>query len=109
MALGVELVDPLRDARWGELLTSSHAAGPFHHPLWLRLLHTQYGYGLGAVCVTEADGRLAAGLPFARIHSRLTGPRLVALPFSDLCAPVVSRTASEPGLEALVGAIEEEQ
>ena len=104
-----ELIDPLQDPRWVELLHSSADGGPFHHPRWLELLHAQYGYGVRAVCVTETDGRLAAGLPFALVHSRLTGTRLVALPFSDLCVPVVSRTASEWGLEALARAIEGEQ
>jgi CelD/BcsL family acetyltransferase involved in cellulose biosynthesis len=41
-----------------------------------------------AVCV-KRDGRICSGLPFAEVHSALTGHRLVSLPFSDHCAPLV--------------------
>jgi CelD/BcsL family acetyltransferase involved in cellulose biosynthesis len=103
-----EVIDPLKDPRWVGLLRGSADAGPFHHPLWLALLKAQYGYEVGAVCVAEPHGRLAAGLPFARIDSRLTGTRLVSLPFSDLCPPVVSDAARAGALDALGEALVEE-
>jgi len=94
---GHELIDPLEDARWADLVATSPTAEIFHDPLWLALLRDEYGYELSASCVV-ADGRIEAALPFARIKSRLTGNRLVALPFSDTCGP---RLAADAGLEAL--------
>ena len=35
------------------------------------------------------DGELANGIVFCRVESRLTGRRLVSLPFSDHCDPLV--------------------
>jgi CelD/BcsL family acetyltransferase involved in cellulose biosynthesis len=87
--LCVETLDPLADPRWQRFVESSPSGGIFHHREWLRLLHEQYGYWLLAHCVTE-DGELLAGLPFALVSSRLTGKRLVAVPFSDVCAPVLA-------------------
>ena len=108
-ALRHERVDPLADERWLALLRQSPDAGPFHHPAWMELLHEQYGFGIQAVCVATDDGELAAGLPVARIRSRLTGTRLVALPFSDVCAPAVSRAAPDGALAALAEALADEQ
>jgi CelD/BcsL family acetyltransferase involved in cellulose biosynthesis len=104
-----ERVDPLADERWLALVRRSVDAGPFHHPLWLELLQAQYGLGISGVCVVSADGGLAAGLPVARIESRLTGTRLVALPFSDLCLPAVSDAAPKEARAALADALAEEQ
>lgn len=87
------IVDPLADRRWRTLLAESPEASVFHHPAWLRLLQTSYRYGLSACCVATEDGRLVAGLPVATVASRLTGRRLVALPFSDLCPAVVGEGA----------------
>jgi CelD/BcsL family acetyltransferase involved in cellulose biosynthesis len=87
-ALRVQTLDPLTDARWQRFVEDSANGSIFHHAEWLRLLNDQYGYPMHAHCVTSADGEILAGLPFARIKSRLTGTRLVAVPFSDMCAPV---------------------
>lgn len=76
------LIDPVSDARWRELVDADRAAQIFHHPLWLQLLQDNYGWQFGAPF--EGD----AGIPFAWVTSRLTGKRLVALPFSDLCPPL---------------------
>lgn len=86
--MSAAIVDPCTDARWGELLASSPQACVFHHPAWLSLLRECYGYEIAAWALEGRDGTLAAGLPVARIASRLTGTRLVALPFSDVCPPL---------------------
>ena len=73
----------------------------FHQPAWLRLLAGEYGYEFEACCLVGPADRIAAGLPWARIESRVTGRRLVALPFSDACPPLVDG-ASEEDLAAAV-------
>jgi CelD/BcsL family acetyltransferase involved in cellulose biosynthesis len=101
----VERIDPLVDERWDALLRRSHAAGPFHHPLWLDLLRVQYGYGIEALCVMDSTGLPLAGLPLARVRSALTGERLVSLPFSDICAPLVADGAADEAVAALAQAL----
>lgn len=91
------VVDPVTDPRWAALVARSPEALIFHHPAWLALLSRQYRYAFEAVAI-ERDGELAAGLPVARVASRLTGRRLVAVPFSDLCPPLA---ASAPDRQEL--------
>jgi CelD/BcsL family acetyltransferase involved in cellulose biosynthesis len=102
-------VDPIREERWREFIDRCPAATAFHHPAWLRLLGDQYGYDMRAVCVEGADGRIEAGLPLARIHSLLTGKRLVALPFTDACPPLVASDAPADARDALDQALRAEQ
>jgi CelD/BcsL family acetyltransferase involved in cellulose biosynthesis len=101
-------IDPISDPAWLALIEDSGSATIFHHPEWLRLLRSQYGYSLSACCVEE-EGEIEAGIPIARIESRLTGRRLVSLPFSDVCPPVLSPGAKPTALDALGAALAEER
>jgi CelD/BcsL family acetyltransferase involved in cellulose biosynthesis len=83
------VIDPIADPTWLDLVETSPTSEAFHHPRWLRLLRDQYGYGIEAVCIANGAG-IEAGIPIARVESRLTGRRLVSLPFSDTCAPVLA-------------------
>jgi CelD/BcsL family acetyltransferase involved in cellulose biosynthesis len=89
----VLIIDPLTDPRWEVLRERADGGTVFHHPAWLRLLHAQYGYEITAWCLEGDHGRLAGGLPVALVQSRLTGTRLVALPFSDASPPLIDRAA----------------
>ena len=94
-------VDPLVEPSWIDLVERSPGATVFHHPAWLELLRATYGYATTACAVAGEDGRLLAGLPVAEVSSRLTGRRLVALPFSDLCPPLVAAGAPAGTAHAL--------
>jgi CelD/BcsL family acetyltransferase involved in cellulose biosynthesis len=101
-------LDPISDPAWLALLKGSRSATVFHHPRWLELLRSQYGYAIYACCIEE-NGEIAAGIPIARIASRLTGKRLVSLPFSDICPPVLADRADRGALDSLVRALAEER
>jgi len=100
-------IDPLADPQWLGFVERSPSAEVFHHPRWLELLRAQYGYELGACCVANGNG-IEAGIPIARVESRLTGRRLVSLPFSDVCSPAVTADAEPGAAEALGRALAEE-
>lgn len=106
MAPSAIRIDPLADPRWSALLAAAPEARVFHHPAWLELLAAQYGYAVGAVAIAGEDGALQAGLPFCRVASRLTGTRLVALPFSDLCPPLAAAGTPPAALAALGAALQ---
>src|SRR5262245_21473214 len=101
------LIDPLADPAWIEFIESGENAEVFHHPRWLELLRAQYGYEFQARCIGNGRG-LETGIPIARVESRLTGRRLVSLPFSDICPPVSSPEARPGSLDALGAALAEE-
>lgn len=87
-------LDPVTDQRWRALVDRADDAGIFAHPAWIGLLADQYRYPVFAVGV-ERDGELVCGLPVAELRSRLTGRRLVALPFSDVVTPVFGEAGGD--------------
>jgi CelD/BcsL family acetyltransferase involved in cellulose biosynthesis len=100
-------IDPVGEPDWLALVDGSPSGEIFHHPRWLELLREQYGYEFRACCVENGNG-IEAGIPIARVESRLTGKRLVSLPFSDVCSPALATGASAGALDALVAALSEE-
>ena len=103
------LLDPLNDPRWAGLVDRCPQASIFHHPAWLGLLNERYRYPLAAAAVLDSGGEPVAGLPLALVASRLTGRRLVALPFSDVCPPLLAPGGSSDTLQLLAEAVEGER
>lgn len=83
----VEIVDPRSDSRWQALLACQPST-IFHSPQWLSVLADTYGFAPKAVLASDRLGFPQAGMPFCAV-SDLTGRRLVSLPFSDFCDPLV--------------------
>jgi len=83
-------VDPVSDHRWAALVESHPRASVFHSTNWLQALRAVYGYEPVVVTTCAPGEPLTNGLAFCRIKSWLTGRRLVSLPFSDHCEPLVN-------------------
>jgi hypothetical protein len=82
-------IDPLQDSRWPEFLEMHHMASLFHSKEWLDALQRTYGYSGSVLTTSEPGQRLTNGLAFCRVQSWLTGRRLVSVPFSDHCSPLL--------------------
>jgi CelD/BcsL family acetyltransferase involved in cellulose biosynthesis len=82
-------LDPTRDARWDALLQRHPEASIFHTREWLEALRQTYGYEPVAFTSSPPGCPLTNGFPFCRISHWLSGRRLVSLPFSDHCTPLV--------------------
>jgi CelD/BcsL family acetyltransferase involved in cellulose biosynthesis len=100
----VHEIDPLADTRWDELVASHPNASVFHTRAWLDALHKSYGYRPVAYATTRGT-QLEEAVVFCRVESRLTGRRLVSLPFSDHCQPLASGAA----LDAILAHVREHQ
>ena len=87
--MAVYTVNPLEDRRWAELLQRHDRASIFHTPGWLEALRRTYGYCPLVLSTSSPAHDLENGIVFCEVRSRLTGRRLVSLPFSDHCDPLV--------------------
>ena len=85
----VYTLDPLRDGRWDAFVGQHPRGSVFHTSGWLEALRRTYGYEPFAVTTTEPGRELRNGMVLCRVRSWLTGSRLVSLPFSDHCEPLV--------------------
>ncbi len=88
----VYAVDPLHDPRWAEFLDQHPHASVFHTKPWLEALLRTYQYEPLVLSTSAPRQEINNGLVFSQINSRLTGRRLVSLPFCDHCEPLVSAT-----------------
>jgi CelD/BcsL family acetyltransferase involved in cellulose biosynthesis len=86
--LNVVCVDPRTDLLWRKLLEQA-PSGVFHSPDWIQVLTDTYGWEAHAYVILSDNGEPCAGIPFCRIADML-GERIVALPFSDYCDPLVN-------------------
>lgn len=87
--MDVYAIDPLSDPRWPEFLQDSPRASVFHTRGWLESLRCTYGYKPVVYTTSSPASPLTNGWAFCQIRSWLTGKRLVSLPFSDHCDPLV--------------------
>jgi hypothetical protein len=85
----VHVIDPLTDSRWPELVERHPQATVFHTRRWIDALRRTYGYEPYAL-TTTGSGPLHDGLVLCRVRTWLAR-RLVSLPFTDHCDPLVDR------------------
>ena len=90
----IHRTNPLEDARWERFLQKHPRSSVFHTRGWLEALRRTYGYQPIALTTTASGQELEDALLFCRVESWLTGRRLVSLPFSDHCEPLVDDEAT---------------
>jgi hypothetical protein len=81
-------IDPIKDTRWSEFIRQHRSASVFHSMGWLEALRSTYGYDPVVFTTSSASDELSNGVLFCKVHSWVTGSRLVSLPFSDHCEPL---------------------
>jgi CelD/BcsL family acetyltransferase involved in cellulose biosynthesis len=91
-------IEPLTDPRWEGFVDSHSSGSVFHSTAWLETLRRTYGYEPVAYTQSAPDEDLHDSLLFCRVESWLTGARLVSLPFSDYCEPLLRTTGDLPVL-----------
>src|SRR5438067_1875924 len=90
--MSVYQIDPVSDPRWSEFLQTNRGASVFHTAGWMDALRRTYGYEPVAYTTSPPCTMLDNGWVFCRVRSWLTGRRLVSLPFSDHCDPLVQES-----------------
>ncbi len=86
-------INPLHDERWPEFLKLHPRASVFHSRAWLAALQRTYGYTPIVYTTSPPGDRLQNGLAFCKVESWITGRRLVSVPFSDHCEPLIEEAA----------------
>lgn len=102
-AINATIFNPLQDARWDAFVAAHPRASVFHSRAWLTAL--QQTYGFQPLLLADADdAAIRQAVVFCQVRSALTGNRMVSLPFSDHCEPLVDSTDALGELLAAVPA-----
>jgi CelD/BcsL family acetyltransferase involved in cellulose biosynthesis len=81
-------IDPRTDPLWSQLLERQRDS-LFHSGLWLEVLHRTYQMDIQANLLLNDAAEPEAGIHYCAI-SDIRGERIISLPFSDYCDPLVS-------------------
>jgi lipid II:glycine glycyltransferase (peptidoglycan interpeptide bridge formation enzyme) len=84
----ISIIDPTTDSRWEKFVNSQKHSTIFHTSAWARVVKDTYGYLPQYYALENEADQFKAAIPFYLVKSRLTGKRLVCLPFSDYCWPL---------------------
>jgi hypothetical protein len=82
------IIQDLSDERWLSFIRANSQSIFFHHPAWINLISTCYGYRPFIITICDENGEIVAGLPVMEILSILKTKRWVSLPFTDFCNPL---------------------
>jgi CelD/BcsL family acetyltransferase involved in cellulose biosynthesis len=99
----VYTIDPMEDPRWPRLLAEHDLATLFHSREWLSALQRTYGYSASVVTTCAPGENLTNGLVYCRVESRITGKRMISVPFADHCAPLIETAKTLNALVSQLG------
>ena len=102
-------IDPLQDPRWPGLTERHPSASVYHSRPWLQALQLTYGYEPIAVTTAQPTAPLGNAVVFCIVRSWLTGDRLVSLPFSDHCEPLLTHPEEFRALTSCIETIRQQQ
>jgi hypothetical protein len=91
LEVSVYEIDPIQGPRWAEFLRWQPRASVFASPGWLEALRRTYGFDPFVLTTSPPGFELRNGLPLCRVKSWLMGHRMISLPFSDHCEPLMDR------------------
>lgn len=88
--MNIRTINPETDSRWNDFVDKHPHGCVFHHSAWSQVLNRSFPQLHPFYCVAEDENSIIQGaIPCAWVISRITGKRLVSLPFSLYCDPLV--------------------
>lgn len=84
------IANNLNDPRIIQFLLVNEHSSVYHHPAWLKAIFNTFSHIPYYVIIEGSDGNIGGLLPFVAINSLITGRRIVSLPFSTYCNPLIS-------------------
>ena len=94
MAHTIRSVIPEENGQWDGFVYAHPKASIFHHSAWKQVLNSTFGHDPFYVVVEKA-GCITGVYPFMQVKSRFTGTRMVSLPLTSFCSPLVPVAALE--------------
>ena len=96
MSTKLKVINPEIDKRWDEFVIRHPQGSIYHHSAWGNILRLTYKYIPFYVALERSEtGEFEGIVPFMLVKSRLTGKRLISLPFAAYCNPLIPETEVE--------------
>jgi len=99
----VKLINPLDDKRWDTFVENHPCSTIYQHSCWMKVIALTYKHVRPLCFILENEKRnIHAAMPCFIVKSRLLGTRIVSLPFTSYCDPLVE---DKKDLDKLLDAI----
>lgn len=85
---GVTRVESEIPSGWSDFVARSDSATIYHDAPWLEVIARTYGFRPRYLTLTDGSGEIGAILPMFLVSSRLTGRRLISLPYTNAVGPL---------------------
>ncbi len=86
----INVINPSHDSRWDEFIKKHPLGCVFHHSAWKEVIENTFPQVKPFYFIVEdANGSIRGGIPLFFVKSWITGSRLVSLPFSLYCDPLI--------------------
>lgn len=103
----IHIIDPSSDSRWNDFVEKHPFGCIFHHSAWKEVLEKTFPQLKSFYFIAEdSDAFIRSAIPFFWVNSWITGSRLVSLPFSLYCDPLVE---TQEVFNLLINAVMEKQ
>ncbi len=89
---------------WDDFVEEHPAGWICHLSCWQEILEQSFSHISNSTLVLKSNESIDAGLPLYTVKSRLTGTRIVSVPFASLCDPLV---CDDQGMEYLFAKAQE--
>ncbi len=103
----IERINPVENKEWDEFVEQHPLSSFYHQSAWARVIEESFSHARSCYFVLRnyAD-EIDAGLPLFLVRSKILGDRLISIPFTPHCDPLVR---SELQWEILLDAVIEYQ
>jgi len=99
----LKIINPLEDNRWDAYAINHKAGTIFHTSHWARVIEKTYGFTPFYCILEDPGGKIVAGVPFFLIKDAWRGRRLICLPFTDSCSPLINgEQVVEPLIKGMI-------
>jgi lipid II:glycine glycyltransferase (peptidoglycan interpeptide bridge formation enzyme) len=93
----IKVVDVENDPRWDAFVAAHPQASIYHHSAWIKVIARSYNYKPVFIALENTDtNRFEGVIPFLLVESRLTGKRLVSLPYTAYCEKLMPESQILP-------------
>jgi hypothetical protein len=89
----IEIIDPSIDSRWDQFVKEHPFGWICHLSGWKYVLESSFKHlkGYYYAILNNSSGRFTAALPLFHVKSKLIGDRIVCMPFTTSCDPLVTQ------------------
>ncbi|MFX0194925.1 MAG: lipid II:glycine glycyltransferase FemX [Candidatus Hodarchaeota archaeon] len=86
----IKCINPLNHTRWDAFVENHPYASVYHHSSWMKVIAITYRH-VTPLCflVEDKDYNIHSAIPCFIVTSKVTGTRMVSLPFTSYCDPLV--------------------